>query len=113
MKYRVTAKFIEARLPEFYQALTDGSVENQRPDGREIVASMKRARITAPGEIVWYETCYCLAPLKHERETVYDRFLSSISTSEVDEYRKLNCGTSFWSYLESVAGPGHSSEQKD
>ena len=48
MKYRVTAKYIESRAPDFYRKLTDGSIEDQEPDGREIVASMKRARITEP-----------------------------------------------------------------
>ena len=58
MKYRVVANYIEAKLPEFYRKLTDGSIESERPDGREIVASMKRARITEPGVIQWYETFF-------------------------------------------------------
>ena len=103
MKYRVVAKYIETRLPEFYRKLTNGSIEDQRPDGREIVASMKRARITEPGIIQWYETCYCPTPLKHERETVYDRYLTDIVTSEVDRVRKLDSGESFWSHLEEAA----------
>ena len=100
MNYRVAAKYIEATLPEFYRRLTDGSIEAQRPDGREIVASMKRARITEPGVIQWYETCYCPTPLKHERETVYDRYLTDITASEVDQCREPISGESFWSYLE-------------
>lgn len=111
MNYRVTAKFIEATLADFYRQLTDGSIEQQRPDGREIVASMRRARITAPGVIEWYETCYCPTPLAHERETVYDRFLTGITTSEVDACREIEVGTSFWSYLRGAAARGHSSEQ--
>ena len=104
MIYRVTAKHIQGKAPEFYTKLTDGSIENQRPDGREIVSSMRRAKIIELGVIQWYETCYCSTPLKHERETVYDRYLEDISTSEVGEYGDVS-GDSFWSYLQG-AGPG-------
>ena len=103
MKYRVEASYIEARLPEFYRKLTDGSIESQQPDGREIVASMKRARITEPGVIRWYETCFCPTPLKHERETVYDRYLTDIAATEVDKYGEQGGGEPFWPYLERVA----------
>lgn len=103
MQYRVSAKFVKADLAEFYRQLTDGSIANQKPDGKEIVASMKRARITEPGVIEWYETCYCPTPLKHERETVYDRYLTDIVASEVDRFRKLDSGESFWSRLEKAA----------
>ncbi len=103
MQYRVSAKFSEATLAEFYRQLTDGSISNQKPDGQEIVASMKRARITGPGVIEWHETCYCPTPLKHERETVYDRYLTDIVTSEVDGARTLESGESFWSRLENAA----------
>ena len=103
MRYRVVASYIEARLPEFYRKLTDGSIESQRPDGREILASMKRARITEPGVIQWNETCFCPTPLKHERETVYDRYLTAIAASEVDEHTESLTGESFWSYLERAA----------
>jgi hypothetical protein len=103
MKYRVVAKYIEASLPEFYRRLTDGSIENQKPDGREIVASMKRARVTEPGVVQWHETCYCPTPLKHERETVYDRYLTDVTAIEVNQYGALVSGESFWSYLERAA----------
>jgi len=103
MKYRVVANYIEAKVPEFYRRLTDGSIESQKPDGREIVASMKRARITEPGVVQWYETCFCPTPLKHERQTVYDRYFTAIVASEVDECRTPISGESFWSYLEGVA----------
>ncbi len=99
MIYRVTAKYIEGKAPDFYTKLTDGSIESQRPDGREIVSSMKRAKIIEPGIIQWYETCYCATPLKHERGTVYDRYLADIGTSAVGEYRDVS-GASFWSYLQ-------------
>ena len=99
MEYRVKAKPIKEKLPAFYKALTDGSVENQRPDGSEIVASMKRARVTSPGVIEWYETCYCPTPLQRERETVYDQYLTNIETVLAVEPSKI-AGESFWSLLE-------------
>jgi hypothetical protein len=103
VKYRVAGRYIEADLPKFYRELTDGSIESQRPDGREIVASMRRARITQPGEVQWYETCYCRTPLKHERETVYDRYLTHIVATEVAQFGEVDGGESFWSYLEKIS----------
>ena len=98
MLYRIRAKIIEEKRAEFLKRLTDGSIERQRPDGQEIVASMKRARITAPGVIEWSETCYCPTPLAHERETVYDHFLSEIQTEEIFSEAEI-LGKSFWDHL--------------
>lgn len=99
MEYRVKAKPVQEKLPAFYEALTDGSVENQIPDGSEIVASMKRAKVTSPGIIEWYETCYCPTPLQHERETVYDHYLTNIETVPAVDSSEI-AGESFWSILE-------------
>jgi len=99
MKYRVKAKPIQEKLSDFYKALTDGSIENQRPDGSEIVAAMRRARVTGPGVIEWYETCHCPTPLQHERETVYDQYLTDIETVLAEETTVI-AGESFWSILE-------------
>ncbi len=103
MLYRIRAKFIEEKLAEFLEKLMDGSIEKQRPDGQEIVASMKRARITSPGVIEWAETCYCPTPLAHERETVYDQFLSEIQTEEISSEADIR-GESFWNYLVGFRG---------
>ncbi|MCU7843516.1 MAG: hypothetical protein KZQ93_06715 [Candidatus Thiodiazotropha sp. (ex Monitilora ramsayi)] len=99
MEYRVRAKFVLNMLPAFYEALVDGTVANQKPDGAEIVSSMKQARITGQNTIEWFETCYCPSPLKHERETVYDKYLASIETDLVEECGEIE-GESFWSFLE-------------
>jgi hypothetical protein len=101
MEYRVKAKPIPDKLPDFYKALTDGSVENQRPDGSEIIASMKRAKVTSPGIIEWYETCYCSTPLQHERETVYDRYLTNIEAVLTTDTSEI-VGEPFWSILETA-----------
>lgn len=99
MIYKVRAKYQEDKLQQFFNKLTDGTIINQKPDGAEIVSSMKRAKITSPGIIEWYETCYCPAPLQHERETVYDQFLTDITTHKANEYGYIE-GESFWDYLE-------------
>ncbi len=98
MLYRIRAKIIEEKTAEFLKKLTDSSIEKQKPDGQEIVASMKRAKITAPGVIEWSETCYCRTPLAHERETVYDHFLSEIQTEEISSEADIR-GESFWDLL--------------
>jgi hypothetical protein len=88
-------------MPEFYRKLTDGTILRQEPDGKEIVDSMKRAVITGPGTIQWTETCYCSPPLKHERQTVYDRYLFDLETVRVESYKEY-AGKSFMEYLKSL-----------
>ncbi len=86
MIYSVKARFIEEKTRDFYQKLTDGTIKNQKPDGNEIIESMKRAKITAPNVIEWSEMCFCSTPLKHERETIYDNFLIDFETTRIDDY---------------------------
>ena len=102
MIYSVKAKFDESKMPEFYQKLTDGTIEKQKPDGKEIISSMKRAKILSDNEVVWSETCYCNSPLKHERETVYDKYFFDIKTEPIKEYKEFE-GESFMKYLEKLS----------
>ena len=99
--YKVRAKVIEERLGEFFEKLTDGTISGQRPDGQEMVASMKRAKLTTPGIVEWLEMCLCPTPLMHERKTHYDSYFSEIETESVDDYGEVE-GKSFWSYMESI-----------
>ena len=57
MIYKVKARVIDETIGEYYRKLADGTVAKQRPDGEEIVASMKRAVLTGPGVAEWYEMC--------------------------------------------------------
>ncbi|HXY30453.1 MAG TPA: hypothetical protein VEI06_07065 [Gemmatimonadaceae bacterium] len=102
MIYRVKAKVIDEAIGEFYRRLTDGTVAKQRPDGEEIVASMKRAVLTGPGVAEWYEKCFCPTPLAHERQTQYDSFFTDMSTEEAGEYGEI-LGDSLWAYMTSKA----------
>ncbi len=86
MIYSVRVRYVEEKVEEFYQKLTDGTIQNQKPDGHEIIDSMKRAKITEPNVIQWSEMCFCSSPLKHERETVYDNFLTNIETKVIHDY---------------------------
>jgi len=99
MIYSVKARFIEERVAEFYQKLTDGTIQNQKPDGQEIVNSMKRAKITQPNTIQWSEMCFCSPPLKHERETIYNNFLTDMTTKIIDDYEEYD-GELFIDFLE-------------
>ncbi|MDH3835061.1 MAG: hypothetical protein OES34_13025 [Nitrosopumilus sp.] len=96
--YSVKARYIEEKIEEFYQKLTDGTIENQKPDGQEIINSMKRAKIIEPNIIQWSEMCFCSPPLKHERETVYNQFLETIETEVIDDYVEYK-GESFMDFL--------------
>ena len=102
MLYKVRAKIIQENLHEFYKKLNDGTINNQRPDGKEIIASMKVAKIVKPGIVEWFETCFCSIPLQHERETQYDYYFSEISTKILEKPNKLK-GESFWSYMEKIS----------
>ena len=98
MIYQVTAKIIDSKSGEFYQKLTDGSIQNQKPDGPEIVNSMHRASIQELGLIMWSELCFCNPPLAHERSTVLDNYFTEITTKPIDDYEEYE-GDSFWDYL--------------
>jgi len=99
VNYSVKAKYIEEKMGEFYQKLTDGTIQNQKPDGQEIINSMKRAKITAPKIIQWSEMCFCPTPLKHERETIYNHFLTDLETKTIDDYVEFD-GEPFFDFLE-------------
>ncbi len=99
MIYSVKARFIEEKMGEFYRKLTDGTIQNQKPDGQEIVNSVKRAKITEPNTIQWSEMCFCPTPLKHERETVYNHFLTDMETEIIDDYAEFD-GELFFEFLE-------------
>ncbi len=98
MHYAVTARFYSDTAAEFHRRLTDGTIKSQKPDGKEIVASMKRAKIDGKGIVRWSEVCYCPTPLEHERATVYDRFFEDIDTEEIDHYIEFD-GEDFMGHL--------------
>jgi len=100
MIYKVKAKYKPEKLLAFFKKLTDGSIARQKPDGTEIVESMKRAKITESETIEWFEMCFCPTPLQHERTTVYDHFLEDISTYTAENYEEVE-GDSFWDYMNS------------
>ncbi len=102
MRYMVRANFIVPKLGEFLRQLNDGTIAGQEPEGKEILASMQRAKITAPGVIEWCETCYCATPLRHERATVYDHYLTNMQTKEIDADLDIP-GDFFWEYLRNQA----------
>jgi hypothetical protein len=100
MLYKIKAKIKPETLKDFFTILTDGSVESQKPDGSYILKAMKEAVMVDSKHIVWYEACYCATPLRHERETVYDKYLSDFKTTMVYEVEDDIEGESFWAYLE-------------
>ena len=98
MYYRVRARLRPGAAPDLYRILTDGTVARQRPDGPEIVASMRRA-VCVGEEVHWTETCYCPTPLRHERATVYDRFFAGMVAEPAPEEARPPEGASFWERL--------------
>ena len=102
MLYKVKAKIKPDKLKDFFAALTDGSIEAKRPDGTTMLKAMKEAKMIAKDTLEWYEACYCATPLRHERETVYDTYLSGFETTLVYEVSDDIEGNLFWDYLEEV-----------
>jgi hypothetical protein len=102
MLYTIKAKPKPTELPRFWTLLNDGTIGTQEPDGREIVASMKRA-VLVGGFVEWSETCYCTPPLYHERTTVYDQFFSDFEIQPQTAPTTLN-GERFWRYLQQRFG---------
>jgi len=84
--YTVKARLRGELSHELYERLTDGSINGQEPDGAEIVASMKRARVSTDGAVRWSERCLCPTPLQHERDTVYDRYFAGMEVAQTPEH---------------------------
>lgn len=103
MIYKVCARLKTGTAADFLEKLTDGTIENLQPDGAEMVASMKRAVVTADGSVKWSEKCFCITPLAHERATVLDRYFEDLSTEPIDDYRNYK-GQPFIGYLKQLAG---------
>jgi len=102
MLYKVKAKMKSKAMKKFFAALTDGSIAAHEPDGAEMFKAMQEAKIEGNGTVSWYETCYCATPLKHERETVYDKYFKDFDTTLVYEVSDDIKGESFWLYLEEM-----------
>ena len=102
MHYAIRGQFQADKAAEFLQLLTDGSIARQKPDGKEIVASMQRASVDESGTVRWSEVCYCPTPLEHERATVYDHFFSQLETSVIDGYQDFP-GRPFLDFLRDQA----------
>ena len=102
MFYKVSARLKENTAGELRRKLLDGTIENQKPDGQEIVASMRRAVKTKAGDIEWSEVCYCQRPLDHERTTVYDLHFSKLRTEAIDGYKRHE-GRPFMELLDELA----------
>ena len=89
MHYSVTARFkpqtaadFYEKLTDIYEKLTDSTIASLKPDGKEIVASVKRAKISRDGTVRWSEVCYCPTPLQHEREPIYDHYFGEVCKCE-------------------------------
>ena len=103
MHYSVSARLIESTAGELLRKLTDGTIESQKPDGREMVASMARARIDESGRVRWSEQCFCPSPLAHERATVLDFHFTDLETTPVEGHETIT-GQDFMSHLQALGG---------
>ena len=98
MRYYVKATMLKDKMGEFYQKLSDGTIAGQKPDGRELVSSIRKAILTKALVVEWCETCFCETALAHERETVYDQYFHNMEIIEINDDPEID-GQSFWDYL--------------
>ena len=103
MYYSVSARLIESTARELLRKLADGSIESQKPDGPELIASMARARIDESGRVRWSEQCFCPTPLAHERATILDFHFTDLETTPVEGHETFT-GQSLMSRLQELAG---------
>ncbi len=101
MIYHVRAKFRADTAAVLLAKLTDGTIGNQRPDGPELVASMKRAVVNAEDQIEWSELCYCEPPLAHERATVLDLHFKDILVEPIEAHAQFE-GRPFMDHLRAL-----------
>ena len=101
MIYSVKGKFRFDKAHEFFLKLTDGTIEDQKPDGSEIVRAMKSATIDEHGMVNWTEECFCPTPLMHERKTIYDLYFTLLTTEVIPNHEIIE-GVSFVDNLSSL-----------
>ena len=101
MIYKVKAKFNYDKAKEFHQKLTDGTIEEQKPDGYEIVNAMNRATIDDKGAVNWTELCYCPKPLMHERATVYDNYFTDMGFEDIEDHKNFK-GKPFMKHISTI-----------
>ena len=102
MIYHVQANFREGTAQSLLAKLTDGTIQKQRPDGAELVASMNRAVVNEAGKVEWSEMCFCPSPLTHERTTVLDHHFDDITTDPIDGHAAYR-GRPFMEFLAEAA----------
>lgn len=98
MIYSVRARWLSHAAADFYRQLIDGTLAKEHPAGREILASMRRARVTAPNVVQWTESCHCQPPLDRDRRTVYDSHFGDMEATPVHEH-DLQPGQPFMQFL--------------
>ena len=102
MYYRVTARLKPETAEDYQRKLTDGTIQSQRPDGREIVDSMNRAVLTDDGRALFSIACHCQTPLAHERATVFDEHFDAMQIEQIEGYQTYE-GRPFMAYLAEIA----------
>lgn len=98
MIYSVRARWLGVDISDFYRQLIDGTIAHLKPDGMEILAAMRRARVTAPGVVEWTERCRDGSPLDHQRKNLYVKHFSDIEATPTSEYW-IPAGKPFMNFL--------------
>lgn len=82
--YLVFGRLREGAEPELHERLAAGTFESMRPFGPTLTRSLLGARWDAQTQqAVWELECYCVPPLRDEREQVLDTYFTAIEVEPV------------------------------
>jgi hypothetical protein len=83
--YLVKAKAIPEKMVDLKRRLDQGEIFPMRPFGSALDYSLRNARQTPDGWIVWEEEDYCRPPLAMERDAVLDHYFTDLSVELVSK----------------------------
>lgn len=96
--YLVEAR-VRADLAPLRRELDTGSVRTLRPFGPSLDHSLRNARRTPDGTVIWEELDFCSPPLAQERKALLDRYFEDIRTTPVaegDGWKRIEAYPSVW-----------------
>ena len=85
--YLVTARPLVDSLKDLEAKLVEDFFKELEPFGPALTASLKGARRSPDGTVVWEEEDYCRPPLAQERAAVLDLYFEEITVEPVQRGR--------------------------
>ena len=97
MRYLVKARVEPGREKSLLDAIAHGTLGQGSVAGDEYLDNMEQARISADGNALWVEVCFCATPLEEERP-YWEEYFDLVEIK--DAHARKNCrdfnGTEPW-----------------